>query len=83
MASCVLTGVDDLRAQVHRVADRLLLVVQVREGDRRFAVADRDRPGVLDLLQRAFERLRVHRDGDERRERDREGQTVDLLHGFS
>ena len=54
-----LDRVDDLHADVHRVADDLLLVVVVRERDRRLAMADRDRAGVLDLLQRAGEFLRL------------------------
>jgi len=59
-----LDRIDDLHAKVHRVADRLLLVVEVRERDRRLAMADRYRAGLLDLLQRAGEVLRLHRESD-------------------
>src|SRR5687767_15458422 len=45
---------DDARAEIHGVADRLLLVVVVRERHRGVAVADGDAAAVPDLLQRAF-----------------------------
>src|SRR6185369_3884749 len=40
--------------EVHGIADGLLLVVVVRERQRCIAVADRNRAGILDLLQRAI-----------------------------
>jgi hypothetical protein len=55
--------IDDLHAQIHRVTDRPLLVVEVAERNRRFAVAERDRPRFLDFLQRAREFLRMDRQG--------------------
>ena len=45
--------IDDLVAEVHGVADDLLLVVIVGERNRGFAVADCDRAGILDFLERA------------------------------
>ena len=55
--------VDDLSAEIHRVADGRLLVVEVREGDRSVAVPERDRARLLDLLERAL--LRVCRRCDQ------------------
>src|SRR5207302_6381026 len=55
---------DDLHAKIHRVADGLLLVVEIRERDRRLAVPDRDRADVLDFFQRAGQLLRCHSAGD-------------------
>ncbi len=46
--------VDDLVAEVHRIADDLLLVVIVGERKRRFAMADRDRAGILDFFERTL-----------------------------
>ena len=43
--------VDDLEQQLLAVADHLLFVVVVREGNRRFPVAQRNRAAVLDLLE--------------------------------
>src|SRR5262249_37483630 len=43
----------DLAAKVDRVADRLLPAVEIGEGQRAFAVAERDRAGALDLLERS------------------------------
>ena len=59
--------VDDLHAEVHRVADRLLLVVEVGKRDRRFAVAERNRSRFLDLLERPGQLLRLDgkRDGSD------------------
>ncbi len=56
-----LHGVDDLPAQIHGIAHDLLAVVVIGERHRGFAVAERDRPGVLDLLERARELLRERR----------------------
>jgi hypothetical protein len=53
VADRLLHVLDDARADVHGVAHGLLLVVVVRERNRRIPVTDRDRAGVLDLLQRA------------------------------
>src|SRR5262245_49484810 len=47
----LLHRIDDLVAEVHGVADDLLLVVIVGERNRGFTVADRDRAGILDLLK--------------------------------
>src|SRR5687767_15917710 len=57
---------DDARAEIHGVADRLLLVVVVRERHRGVAVADGDAAAVPDLLQRAFLRrgLEAERHGE-------------------
>jgi hypothetical protein len=43
---------DNLAADIDRVADRLLQPVQIRERQRAFAIADGDFAGVLDLLER-------------------------------
>ncbi len=53
----LLHGIDDLVADVHGVADGLLVVVEIGERDRGIAVAERDRAGVLDVLQRAGQLL--------------------------
>jgi hypothetical protein len=50
--------VDDAHAQIDRVADGLLLVVVIRERNRRVTVSDRDAAAVPDFLQRAGELLR-------------------------
>ena len=47
----VLHGIDDLVANVHRKADRLLTIVEIGERDRGVAEAERDRTGLLDVLQ--------------------------------
>src|SRR2546430_15849061 len=44
-------GVDDLVTDVHGEADRLLVVVEIREWNRRVAMAERNRAGLLDVLQ--------------------------------
>src|SRR6266705_2494984 len=49
-----LDRVDDLAAEVDRVAEGRLLVVEVRKGDRRVAMAERDHARLLDLLERAL-----------------------------
>src|SRR5882757_7867929 len=46
-----LHGLDDLVADVHREADRLLVFVQIGKRDRGVAETERDRPGLLDVLQ--------------------------------
>jgi len=74
-------GVDDAQAQIHRIADRLLLVVVVGEGQGRIAMADSDRAGVLDLLERAG-LLRPGRSG-ERQKGDRERERTEAVHGVS
>src|SRR5579871_3531033 len=66
-----LHGLDDLQADIDGEADRLLVVVQIREGDRGIAVTDIDDSGFLDLLERACEFLRVGVGGENKRaERD-------------
>ena len=47
----LLHGVDDLVANVHGEADRLLVVVEIGERNRGIAEAERDRAGLLDVLQ--------------------------------
>ena len=54
----LLHGVDDPVAEVHGVADGLLLVVVIGKRNREFAVGERDRAGLLDFLQRSFQRRR-------------------------
>jgi hypothetical protein len=72
--------VDDLRAQVHGVADGPLLVVVVGERQRGVAVADGDRARILDFLQGAF--LSEGRKGNcERRQRGDDGEAG--FHGHS
>ena len=61
----LLHRIDDLVAQVHRVADDLLLVVVIGERHRRLAMPDGDRAGILDLLQRPCQFLRDGRLGGE------------------
>ena len=74
----LLHGIDDLAADVHGVADRLLVVIEIGEGDRRIAEAERDGAGILDVLQRSGEFLR-HR----RRSAQRAGQqTADNMTVF-
>src|SRR5215471_4535496 len=51
----------DLAAKVDRVPDRLLPAIEIGEGQRAFAVAERDRAAVLDLLQRSRERPDIRR----------------------
>ena len=63
----LLHGVDDLVADVHREPDRLLVVVEIGERDRGVAEAERDRAGVLDLLQRAGQLLGAGLADDEAR----------------
>jgi hypothetical protein len=46
-----LDAFDGLEHQFMRITDDLLLVVVIREGNRRFAVAEGDGAGVLDLFQ--------------------------------
>src|SRR5256885_250770 len=57
---------DDLEGEVLRVADHLLLIVVIRERNRRLAVADGDDPALLDLAQGGTRILR-------RESRKREG----------
>jgi hypothetical protein len=68
----VLHRVDDLHAQVHRIADRLLLVVVVGEGNGSVAVADGDGAGILDFLQRAF----LRGDWQGNRQRGKNGESA-------
>src|SRR5205823_2993696 len=51
----VLHGVDDSVTDVDRKSDRLLDVIEIRERDRRVAVADGDGAGFLDLFERPGE----------------------------
>ena len=64
--SSAFTASTIVAAEVHGVADGLLLVVVVGERHRGLAVAERDRAGVLDLLERAGELLTKRRTGRER-----------------
>jgi hypothetical protein len=77
-----LDRIDDLHAQVHRIADGLLLVVEVGERDRRLTVTDRDGAGLLDLLQRAGEFLRLGGQGDAGDDRGNDGSNdgAGMLH---
>ncbi|MGY4409898.1 hypothetical protein ACVWW4_001634 [Bradyrhizobium sp. LB7.1] len=54
-AELLLHGVDDLEADVHGEADRLLVSVQIAERDRSLLITQRDLPGLLDLLERTRE----------------------------
>src|SRR5713101_4447989 len=77
--------VHDPQAQIHRVADRLLLVVVVGERDRGVAVSAGDRAAVLDVFQGAFLRRGGSCDGQGeggKNQRDRSGH-VGLLVGRS
>src|SRR5206468_9624425 len=73
-AESLLDLLDDLQAQVDRIADRQAARVQVRERERAFAVAEGDAPRVLDLLQRAGELLGRCRKGLEQPESEDEQQ---------
>src|SRR5262249_4107315 len=66
--------VDDPVAEIHRIADDLLLVVVIGERHGRFAMSQRDRAGVLDLLERAGEFLGERRSGGQRCRRKRRKQ---------
>src|SRR5262249_45529418 len=75
---------DDLAAEVHRVADGLLLVVEVRERDRRVAMTERDGVGVLDLLEGAFLGARRARDEQAAKgDKADEGHASESDHSFS
>ena len=72
----LLDRVDDAVAQIRGVADDLLIVVVIGTRHRRLAIAERDRAGVLDLLERAGQLLGACRcttqsRGSQRRRRDR------------
>ena len=54
-AELLLYGVDDLEADIHGEADRLLVAIEIAEGHRGFLIAQRDLFGFLDLLKRARE----------------------------
>src|SRR5262249_39104689 len=51
----------DLLAQVEGEPDRLQLVIEIGQGQRAVAVPDRDSAGLLDLLERTVEALRLGR----------------------
>jgi hypothetical protein len=68
---------DDAPAEIHGVAHHLLLVVVVGERHRGLAVAERNRAGVLDLLERAGDLLCEHRGGGEARRRNHRKQHLD------
>src|SRR5215813_1418976 len=70
--------IDDPRAEIHGVAHDLLPVVVVGERYRGLAVAERDRAGVLDLLERASEVLRERRASGEGRRRNHRKQHFDM-----
>src|SRR5262249_935725 len=69
-AEPALHRIDDVTAELDGEAHRLLPVVEIGERQRALAKADGEGAAVLDLLQRAFERLRVGR-------RSTEGETAD------
>src|SRR5262249_24985415 len=70
--------IDDPRAEIHGIAHNLLLVVVIGERDRGLAVAERDRAGVLDLLERAGEVLRERWASGEGRRRDHRKQHFEM-----
>ena len=78
----LLHGVDDLVADVHREADRLLVVVEIGERDRGIAEAERDGAGVLDVLQRAGQLLGAGLADDEGRG-ERKADVTEMFHFFS
>src|SRR6516164_5320270 len=67
-----------IRAEIHGVAHDLLLVVVVGERHRGLAVAERDRAGLLDLLERAGEVLRERWASGEGRRRDHRKQHFEM-----
>src|SRR5262249_46582516 len=52
-----LDGIDHTQAQIHRIANRLLVLIEIGERHRRVAHAERDLAGILDALQHARELL--------------------------
>ncbi len=78
----LLHGIDDLVADVHRVADRLLVVVEIGERNRQIAIAERDRAGFLDILQRPRELLGI-RLATEERHGERIAKNTCAIHRYS
>ena len=74
--SSFLTASTILHAEVHRVADGLLVVVVVGERNRRVAVADGDGAALLDLL----DGLGIRRRGNERAGHGRDGDLHGAMH---
>src|SRR5262245_66379158 len=66
-------GRDD-QTQVDGVADRPLVLSQERERRRVFAIADCERPRLLDRLQRPFQRLPECWPGTERAQHEDDGR---------
>ena len=75
-----LDGIDDPVADVDVIADRLLLVVEIGERQRRFTNAQGDAGAVLDFLQRAARVLGQDRQGKGRQD-DGSGKCDATNHG--
>ncbi len=75
--------VGDLVADVDRVTERLAVGAERGEGRRVFVMADDDRAGVLDLLQRAVVLLRGARSLPSRTMRQARRQTGQFSWSFS
>ena len=59
--------IGDTEAEVHRITDRLLFVVEIRERHRCIAMTERDLAAFLDLLQHAGQFLSDGGGADERK----------------